>query len=63
MEKIFNNFSFKPRVDIALTRSEGGELSPVLMELELFEPDVYVGSAESVKAYVDAIESKLKLSF
>ena len=30
------------------------------MELELFEPDVYVNSAQSVKAYVDAIESKLK---
>ena len=30
------------------------------MELELFEPDVYVGSAQSAKAYVDAIESKLK---
>ena len=45
---------------MALTRSDGGELRPVLMELELFEPDVYVNSAQSVRAYVDAIESKLK---
>ena len=52
---------FKPRVDIALTRSDGTELRPVLMELELFEPDVYVSSAQSVKAYVDAIELKLKM--
>ena len=47
-------------MDIALTGSAWGELRPVLMELELFEPDVYVNSAQSVKTYVDAIESKLK---
>ena len=59
-EKIFNKFCLKLRVDIALTHSEGNELRPVLMELELFEPDVYVGSAQSVRTYVDAIELKLK---
>lgn len=60
LEKIFNNFRLKLRVDIALTGRGGGDLRPVLMELELFEPDVYVNSAQSVKAYVDAIESKVK---
>lgn len=50
------------RVDIALTGRDGGDLRPVLMELELFEPDVYVNSTQAVKAYVDAIESKLKCS-
>lgn len=60
LERIFSIFFFHLRVDIALTRTDGGELRPVLMELELFEPDVYVNSYQSVRAYVDAIESKLK---
>ena len=50
------------RVDIALTRqTESEELRPVLMELELFEPDVFVGPTvdQSVLNYVDAIQLKL----
>ena len=60
--RYFHYFCSKLRVDIALTGRDGGDLRPVLMELELFEPDVYVNSTQAVKAYVDAIESKLRCS-
>ena len=48
-------------MDIALTRRADVDLSPVLMELELFEPDVFVGKTvdHSVLNYVDAIQSKI----
>ena len=49
------------RVDIALTKRAESDLTPVLMELELFEPDVFVGKTvdQSVVNYVDAIQSKI----
>ena len=57
---------FFSRVDIVLPESKNDEddvlrLSPLLMELELFEPSLYTGPLKARKNYVEAILGRLDI--